>query len=205
MEKLNDSDIRNALYVKLGSHIEFLDDPTTVVIDELDICSGLARIDVAVVNGKLHGYEIKSERDNLDRLPSQIEFYSRVFDKMTLVVSKTHLKKARKIIPQWWGIDCVTKDDSNIFIKTLRQPKINKQVQVFNLTELLWKPELLELLYSKKIIKGLKSKTRSQLGEIVVQNIEKEEFSIFMRNTLKAREDWRARLLKQQYDDLQLL
>jgi len=36
---------------------------------------GASRIDRAVVNGSVHGYEIKSETDDLTRLPAQARAY----------------------------------------------------------------------------------------------------------------------------------
>ena len=50
--------------------------PDTILIEELGLCQGLARIDLATVSGVLHGYEIKSNRDRLSRLASQAETYS---------------------------------------------------------------------------------------------------------------------------------
>lgn len=137
MEKLKDSDIRRLLKKKLTSIDEFRLDPSTIVIDELDVCSGLARVDVAVVNGKLHGFEIKSERDNLDRLSSQIELYSKVFNMVTLVVSESHLSKAKEMVPKWWGIDCVKISNSNVSIKHVRKAKANKHIDINELGRLL--------------------------------------------------------------------
>lgn len=204
MEKLKDPDIREVLYMKFMLHDEFVHDPTTIVVDELDVCSGAARIDVAVVNGKLHGFEIKSERDNLDRLPSQIEFYNKTFDTITLVVSKSHLAKARSIIPKWWGIECVTNSNTGAMIKTIRKPKKNSKVEALELTQLLWKDELLELLRMYDITKGVKSKTRLQLGKIVSDSIDLIQISDFVRRKLKARTIWRAHSLQQLCDDSQL-
>lgn len=36
----------------------------------------VARLDTGVVNGQLVGYDIKSDHDNLDRLPGQMEVYN---------------------------------------------------------------------------------------------------------------------------------
>ena len=66
-------------------------DPQTLIVEELGIRQGAARVDVAVVNGSLHGYEIKSARDTLERLPKQSELYSSVFDTITLVTAENHL------------------------------------------------------------------------------------------------------------------
>src|ERR1700674_1251921 len=70
---LRDSEIRAALRAKL--HSIHSQDPETVVIDELSLCQGDARVDMAVVNGSLSGYEIKSDRDTLTRLPRQLAVY----------------------------------------------------------------------------------------------------------------------------------
>ncbi|WP_405175596.1 sce7726 family protein [Paenibacillus sp. FSL H8-0261] len=204
MDRLNDPEIRGVLYKKIALQEEFISDPSTILVDELDVCTGSARIDVAVVNGKLHGYEIKSERDNLDRLPSQIEYYNRVFDTLTLVTTKSHISKAREIIPKWWGIDCVNNIGQDIRIKTIRKPKDNHKVQLLDLTQLLWKDELLELLQSQGINKGVKSKTRYQLGVIVSDKVDREIVSTFVREKLKARTVWRAHQLQLLCDDLQL-
>jgi hypothetical protein len=50
------------------------------------------------------GYEIKSDRDTLARLPNQIAAYELCFDTMTMVVGKRHLAKCRATLPEWWGI-----------------------------------------------------------------------------------------------------
>jgi hypothetical protein len=66
-----DFDIRLALHAKrlrrLKTH------PNTLVIDELGLAHAKSRIDVAVINGCIHGYEIKSDKDTLDRLSKQID------------------------------------------------------------------------------------------------------------------------------------
>ncbi|WP_197480754.1 sce7726 family protein [Rhodococcus sp. EPR-157] len=61
-------------------------------------------MDVAVVNGALSGFELKSARDTLRRLPKQIEIYSRVLDHAVLVVADNHLDSAMSLVPDWWGV-----------------------------------------------------------------------------------------------------
>ena len=53
---MKDVEIRKSLH----SHLECINRriKDTIIIDELDLCSGLTRIDVAVVNSTIHGYEI---------------------------------------------------------------------------------------------------------------------------------------------------
>ena len=65
-------------------------DAETVIVEELGIQHGLSRIDLAVVNGELHGFELKRDRDTLARLPEQTETYGRVLDRVTLVIGERH-------------------------------------------------------------------------------------------------------------------
>lgn len=200
--KIYDKDIRRILINKLSVQQEFISDPTTIVVHEMDVCFGCARVDIAVINGKIHGYEIKSEQDNLERLSTQVEFYNKMFDTVTLVTSEKHFSKAVDIIPDWWGLDCVTKNNKNVCINQKRAPQENKEVEVVYLSHLLWREELLELLQLNGISKGIKTKTRYELGKIVEDNIKLATVSLFVRNKLKNRKSWKALQLRQIYDDL---
>ena len=99
---LRDADVRPAL-------LKYLQRETPpyrkmVLIEELGLCQGEARIDVLTVSGVLHGYEIKSNRDRLTRLASQAATYNRVLDRVTLVVCPRHVEAALQLIPEWWGV-----------------------------------------------------------------------------------------------------
>lgn len=202
MNKIRDADMREVLLNEFTKEQDFIFDPTTIVVHELDVCLGSAIIDIAVINGKINGFELKSERDNLERLPHQIKFYNKVFDTVTLVTSEKHYKKAIEIVPDWWGIQCITNNDENICIKTVRKENQNNNIDAFSLAQLLWKNELLELLKKHNIVKGVKSKTRLELGEIVANTFEVEYISNFIKTKLKTRNTWKALQLKQIYDDL---
>src|SRR5436190_20887953 len=103
---VHDREVRDALHRKVLK--EHHGDTSTLVLDELGLRHGTCRVDIAVVNGYLHGYEIKSDSDTLERLPSQVATYGLVLDRATLVVGERHLDKARPFVPQWWGIKVVT-------------------------------------------------------------------------------------------------
>jgi len=63
---MNDAGIRRNLHCKkLRRHHV---DPDTLVVDELGLKHGKCRADIAVINGHLMGYEIKSDDDSLRRL-----------------------------------------------------------------------------------------------------------------------------------------
>ena len=99
---IRDADVRPALRRYLQR--EQSANPNMLLIEELGLCQGQARIDLLTVSGVLHGYEIKSNRDRLTRLASQAATYSRVLDRVTLVVCPRHFEAALQLVPKWWGV-----------------------------------------------------------------------------------------------------
>src|SRR6266571_56546 len=114
---MRDPQIRRQLRRRL--EVEFGNDPTALILDELGVCCGRIRADMVVVNGELKGFEIKSDQDTLLRLRSQASIYCRVFDTVSIVVAANHLENARKIVPRWWGM-LVAEENGKA------QPKIRK-------------------------------------------------------------------------------
>lgn len=95
---LKDNDIRVTLIDELN-RINAQHDYR--IIEELAVCDGEARVDVAVANGRLCGYEIKSDADTLERLALQQKCYDKTFDTVSIVVGenlKIGLKNVSRII-----------------------------------------------------------------------------------------------------------
>lgn len=69
-----------------------------------------AKVDLAIVNGTSTAYEIKTAYDKLDRLPSQIDSYSKVFDEIYVVTDISTIESVEKIIPTHVGILELTQD-----------------------------------------------------------------------------------------------
>ena len=67
---------------------------------ELGLREGRARIDVAVVTHQSHGYEIKSDRDGIERLEHQVLIYGAVLDRVTLVAGTRTAGRAAERIPR---------------------------------------------------------------------------------------------------------
>src|SRR5665213_2602297 len=51
------------------------------------------RADVVVIGATIEGFEIKTERDSLKRLPRQAEAYTRIFDRCHAVLAHRHVDK----------------------------------------------------------------------------------------------------------------
>ncbi len=188
--KTKDVDIRNFLNSIILK--EYLNDSDTKIINEFDVCRGNTRIDVAVINGSITGYEIKSDSDTLYRLPNQIELYCKVFDKITIICGKAHTNKILNLVPKWWGVLEVTGDKYGIKKSNIRSAKKNKFIDAYSVSQLLWKNEALELLSLYELSKGLSNKTVNIIWKKIADSISLENIQDFVREKLKKRPNWRA-------------
>jgi hypothetical protein len=187
---VRDRDVRQALHSKVLK--EHHGDPDTLVLDELGLRHGICRVDIAVVNGFLHGYEIKSDADTLERLPSQVSIYSAVLDRATLVVGERHVEKAKALIPGWWGIKVAAAGARGaISFETARSVKQNPSIDPLALAELLWRPEVIAVLRELGAPEKALRQSRSGLYQHLTATIGLAELRELIRRQLKAREGWR--------------
>lgn len=187
---MRDADVRFALHRWLREqHASELDD--TRFVDELGI-AGEVRVDTAVLNGSFSGFEIKSARDTLRRLPRQVEFYSAVLDYATLVVASNHLAQARVLLPRWWGIVEAKDTELGVQLRRRRTARWNAKVDTFTLSTLLWRSEVLEELDAVGAAKGVRSKPNLALWDRLSTAVEPEVLRAIVRQRLKVRPGWRA-------------
>ena len=184
------NEVRDAEYLREVLHHElnqrYEGEPDTVIIDELGICQGKARVDLAVVNGQLHGYEIKSERDSLRRLESQCEPYSMVFDRVTLVCGERHLAEALVNIPSWWEVLSITPSGPNLSLQCVQTGADNPNINARALVELLWSQQALSLVAQRHSLKGLRGKPRAVIWDKICELFTIEEVATAVRIHLKA-------------------
>lgn len=187
---MNDSQIRSALH---GQVLQpYHDDPSCLVVDELGLSNGAVRVDVAVINGLLHGYEIKSPNDTLRRLSNQADMYSTVMDKMTLVVSENHYSKAASTIPKWWGIlVCAAVSDGRIEFYEDRYSAPNRGINPEAVARLLWRSEVEAILNDVGFDAKILRQPRSVLYKELVQCCTFTTLRETVSQTLRARKDWR--------------
>ena len=186
---MRDRDVRVMLHDRLRA--QHADEPDTRYVDELDLC-GSVRVDVAVVNGALTGYEIKSPRDNLRRLPSQIETYSKVLDYASLVVAERHYAAAQPLLPDWWGV-LVLEDSAEVPSLAVEKPgTANPCVDALSIVQLLWRDEALHELEIRGLAVGLRSKPRRLVWQRLCDAVSLSELQDIVRSRLKARQGWRS-------------
>lgn len=183
---LSDREIRPALRSWLD--VEHANEADTVVIEELGACRGKVRIDLVVVNGLLHGYEIKSNRDSLRRLQRQVEIYSRVLDRATLVVGDRHVAAALDLLPTWWGVLRIDPThNGRPRFKTVRRGRKNRRIDPRSLVELLWLDDSISLLAQRNVARGVRGKPRRIVWDRVCVHFGVEEIAFAVRAHLKAR------------------
>lgn len=186
---LCDKDIREALLLLIEKENK---KHSHRIINEMVVCDGMARVDIAVANGRLCGYEIKSDIDTLERLPNQIDSYNKTFDKITIVVGKKYADNITSIVPNYWGIKVAYVNKfKNISFQSIRAPKLNNEIESAALLELLWRNEIY-LFLKNKGIKGLSKKGIRELRDIAENAIPLKDIKEYTLLTLKTRENWRA-------------
>jgi len=183
-----DRDVRAAVRHMLS--LEHGQDIHTKIVEEMGVWSGSVRIDIAVINGELSGFELKSDRDTLERLPVQANLYSRVFDRVVLVAGSRHSDKALELIPDWWGLISASSTTAGVELTHVRSAGLNPSPDPYLVAQLLWKDEALGILDALGLAKGWKSKTAKAIHEHLIAQLPFPELSSRVRDTLKQRPSW---------------
>jgi hypothetical protein len=189
--RLNDITIRFALRAKLLQ--QQAGEPATVLLEELGLCRGRVRVDIAVVNGSLCGYEIKSDEDNLHRLATQVDVYSKVLDRATLVVGQRLLTEAMDTVPSWWGVLTAVKTNTGLRFRTVRRGRRNPERDARALVELLWCDHALALLEQRDAVRGFRGKPRRIVWDKLCELFDLDEIEAAVCERLKARATLQAR------------
>lgn len=189
---MNDRDIRAIIKKELMRRHAREED--TLVLDELGLRHGAARIDLVVVNERLHGYEIKSDRDSLRRLPEQIRVYSSVMDRVTLVVAYRHAYEALRMVPEWWGVRLAEtkKQSGTVVLSGARPARNNPKVDLNAVVALLWRDEALAIIEEMGAAGGVRSKRRNEIYRRLVELSDPDSLRFRIRQQLKRREGWRV-------------
>jgi hypothetical protein len=196
---MRDRDIRDALWLQLEAEHEGDDD--TLMLDELSLCHGSTRVDLAVINGEIHGYEVKSERDTLERLEAQASIYNSTLNRVTLVTAGKHFDKTMSIVPEWWGLSLARLKGSAVEIETVRSAELNPSIDPVSLATLLWRDEALAALESVGCARGVRGKSRDIVYGRLADSFRLEDLGLLVRRTLKDRRNWRADRRQTQCDD----
>jgi hypothetical protein len=185
---MHDSDVRAAVLQMLDKR--YSDDAHTRVVEEMGVWSGSARIDIAVINGELCGWELKSDSDTLQRLPQQAELYGRVFDRLTLVVGSKHCTKATALLPDWWNVLVAFEKRGCLGLEPVQLGGMNPGREPYFVAQLLWRDEAIAALETFGLARGWRSKTAKLIHERLAVAVPLPELSAYVRAALKRRPGW---------------
>lgn len=188
--KMNDSTIRRCFHCQVLSIDHAC--PKTLVIDELGLNHGECRADIAVINGKLSGYEIKSNFDSLVRLKSQIRAYDAVFQTASIVIAPRHLRNVLRAVPVHWGIYiCLPSADNGLTFWRARRESENTCPDPVAIARLLWRDEAAQILRSHGASGRLLKRPRAELYNQLADILDLSELRTQVIGALKNRKSWR--------------
>lgn len=147
---------------------------------------------MAVINGHVHGYEIKGPSDSLRRLPHQLEVYCQTLQTLTLVVDGRHLSPVAERVPDWCGILVVGfGPQGGAHFSRIRRTRKNPNLDPFKLAHLLWRCEAREALAERGATKRDLRAPRRQLYRLLVEQVTVSELTALIRESMIRREGWR--------------
>lgn len=165
----------------------------TIVIDELGLAHGKQRIDIAVLNGTLHGYEIKSSKDTLGRLEQQLSVYESYFEKLSIVTAENHLSGVLELSPKWSEIIILRKGKrGGIHFSQYRKACKNPNININSVLHLLWRKEALDFIEHLGLQGDHSKKTRVNLYEAISEEVSFEEVLSWTKSCFNSRKDWRS-------------
>jgi hypothetical protein len=184
---MTETEIRNALINRLAASASGAE---ASFISEMFVDKFNRRADLVMANGKLSVFEIKSERDTLDRLKGQISSYINFFEEVTIVCAHRHRQNVEAIVPENIGVWLIGSDGR---LSVLRKAKAAQLPSIENWLSFLPVDELKKLLKENGLRLG---KNRTALVEyaslLSIKNVRAYVLS-FLKRRDKRVDDLRAR------------
>lgn len=190
---LLDPDIRHALVRKRLRYMVKNDDG--LIVHELGLAHARSRIDVAVVNGLIHGFEIKGTNDSLERLQHQLDIYIQSLQKLTMVVAERHVEQVMKTAPCWCGVIAVTRGKREaVNFERVQASKRNQLVDRYMMAHLLWRNEVQAILVSNGVCRADLRAPRAILYRRLIAEISERDLTAEIKLAMTKRQAWRDHL-----------
>lgn len=167
--RLLDQDIRPILFEQFE-----LSGDRLRIMEEFVLCRKCRADAVMIVPGQgIFGFEIKSDRDSLERLEHQIRDYSRFCDINYLVTGARYVEKVKELLPDFWGIYCVREEQGKLLIEKIRDAVQSPKVRLGNQLKFLWRSELIDIMKRNKI-RGYSTRNKSKIRRLLLDSFDKE-------------------------------
>lgn len=170
-------------------------DADSVLVSELTVANWTHRTDMVVANGRLWGFELKSDRDSLDRLPTQLVAFSALFEKLVVVVAEKFESRATQLVQEVEGVGLWISRKSGELVERIR-PKV-MPLDAGSAISLMTSEEL-RLMLRARGLRGLHGARRKELVDLA-SHLSAAELADAARSAIKARfRDVHARFMTAQ-------
>lgn len=192
-QRVTERELRQGLAAWLAPRLPSDD----LLVEELGIENGSARVDVAQLGHSLRGFEIKSDFDTLDRLAHQMHAYHRVFDALTIITTAAFVSQVTLLLPPWWGILQAERDAAGEpVLSEVRPAAANPRQEPESIAALLWRDEAALMLQENFGAKVPSSASRATLYRQLADLTEMATLKDWVVGVLRARTSLRERDLR---------
>jgi hypothetical protein len=189
---MTETEIRNALISRLSASAS---GAKAAFISEMFVDKFSRRADLVMANGKLSVFEIKSERDSLDRLQGQVSSYQNFFEEVTVVCATRHQANVEALVPTNIGVWLI---DSYGHMSIVRKAKAEQLPSIENWLSFLPVDELKKLLRNKGLrAMGNRSNLVDAASLLPVKSVRTYVLSFLKRRPVRI-ENLRAKKIEKQ-------
>lgn len=186
--------VRPALLSQLRNLVPL--DADCVLVEELGVEHGAARIDVAAIGASLYGFEIKAASDSLRRFDRQVVYYEKLVDFAYLVLTEKHATSITQTLPAHWGVILAYCNGSRIQFSLVRRAARNPNRNAESLARLLWRGEALATLVALGLDRGLRRKSARILHQQLASVVGLKVLSALVLDRIRQRASWGVRQKK---------
>lgn len=174
----------------LARELQIRSSTPTRAIAEFWIPLSNERADLVLAGRLFEAFEIKSQTDDLLRLPRQVAAYGRVFNRCSAVLAERHLGSALPLLPLWWGVLAFPGCEGGFRI--IREAGDNPDIDYRTLVRLLWKEEARAALVGLGLRLG-HDEDRESMWDRLLSAAEPEQIRAIVRDALYRRDPGTAR------------
>lgn len=189
---MRDADLRTAL---LRGVAKQMGGRRHLLVPEVEIRWSIpARIDALMVADRITGFELKSAADSLGRLPRQIEAYSAVVERATLVLAQRHLEAGMKLAPAWWSIWVARENSDGATMRRVRGGNLNPGINPLAVLSFMTRDALVAALREL----GHQDLSRLSIDELratLYNAVPRARLMRIAREAMLLRGDWHGRAL----------
>lgn len=159
--------------------------PSIIIGNEVMYGSSRKVVDLlAIIDNKTVAIEIKSDSDNLSRLPEQIMEYNKIFDKVIIISAPSHLNNITQLISKGIGLYVIDKSIKKIQTSLINH-NLDKLEILYSISSVFLKKNYpnLKKLNSDELRSHLSKKGKSEIHQILISFYQQrlsERFRFFL-------------------------